>query len=300
MNSLLQALRLFAVLAALGAIGYVLYIQAAPLLVKPCTEPIAYHIAATDARFGITKVELEEALKQAETVWEEASGRDLFLAASGEGIAVNLIYGDVQRASELGDAISQEQKDYDAKKEEIEELKVSFDVAKRAYDRDADKYDELSAKYHEQVNYWNSQGGAPKEEYEELTKMREELERMQAELKERADKANDISLSINARVDELNAFARKLNAKVDVYNENAGDDFDQGDYQEDTAGKRINVYEFKNSADLRRVLAHEFGHALGIDHVENPSSIMYSYNAGATLELSEEDMVALRTACKLD
>ena len=46
-----------------------------------------------------------------------------------------------------------------------------------------------------------------------------------------------------------------------------------------------------------RVLVHELGHALGIGHVENPDSIMYSYSIGETLTLSEEDLAALKEVC---
>jgi DNA-directed RNA polymerase beta' subunit len=300
MTLFLKALRLIVVLAALGFIGYTLYGQVKPYFIVPCEKPLTYAIASYDARFGISRSELEDALLDAERVWEEAAGKDLFTFSPSGEIGVSLIYGEVQEASQLGENIDGEQAAYNAKKAELEELKETFERAKRVYDSDAEVYDERSSEYHEQVNWWNSQGGAPPEEYEKLQEMREELERLQDALKERAADINDISMSINDRVDELNAFARKLNEKVDEYNQSAVDEFDQGDYQEDQTGKRINVYEFGSGTDLRRVLAHEFGHALTIEHVENPSSIMYSFNAGAQLVLSEEDRAALTSACRLD
>ncbi|ENV65435.1 peptidase [Acinetobacter junii] len=40
-------------------------------------------------------------------------------------------------------------------------------------------------------------------------------------------------------------------------------------------GKQISVYEFSSKDDLRMTLAHEFGHALGLDHTDDPTSLMY-------------------------
>ncbi len=300
MTSLSRFLQLALVLVLLAGLGTVLYMQAKPLLTEPCTEPIAYSLGELDTRFGISSEALLSALQEAEAEWEEAAGRDLFTYSEEGALSVNLIYSTQQQASELGEVISAEQSAYDAKKRELEELKTAYARVKSLYEALAEAYDKLSAEYHKQVTYWNSQGGAPEKEYEELNDMREELERRQERLKESAEDANDIANSLNARVDELNALAQKVNTKVDVYNQNAGDEFDQGDYQEDADGKRINVYEFGTAMDLKRVLAHEFGHALGIGHVENPSSIMYSFNAGSMLELSEEDVQALKDTCRLD
>ena len=72
-------------------------------------------------------------------------------------------------------------------------------------------------------------------------------------------------------------------------------EFTQGDYQ----GDHINVYQFRDRAELILVLAHELGHALQLDHVENPASIMYYLMGEQPPEsrLSAEDLEAFAQTC---
>jgi len=261
---------------------------------------LSYSIKDIDSRFGVSRASVEAALIDAETIWEEASGKDLFVLVPEGGIAVSFVYGDEQKANELGNVIDAEQAAYDAKKDELEDLKRVYTRAQTSFDARAESFDARAAAYHAEVARWNSQGGAPPEEYAALQQEQQELQEEQAELQKLVERVNSAAEALNEAVDELNVLANKVNAKVERYNEHAGDAFDQGDYQEDAEGKRISVYEFNDATDLRRVLTHEFGHALGIGHVESPDSVMYSFNAGSSLTLSEEDVVALNAVCGLD
>jgi hypothetical protein len=59
----------------------------------------------------------------------------------------------------------------------------------------------------------------------------------------------------------------------------------------------IRVFGYKNKAGLRITLAHEFGHALGLPHSENKSSLMYKYpsvSQGTRPILARVDKEALR------
>jgi hypothetical protein len=302
MATLLKTVKLVFLTILIGAIGYVLYTQAVPLLMPPCSQPLQYSIGAYDARFGVSESQFKLAVIQAATVWNTEAGKVLIQAAP-EGkteMPVNLVYSEVQKATELGKNIDSEQSGYDAKKVEVNALKDSFDAAKRSYATDSARYDAKVKKYQADVDYWNSQGGAPPDEYQSLNQRSKALDAERRELNAQADEVNAFAGKINTAVSELNALARKINAKVNNYNENAGTDFEQGNYAEDRSGKRINIYELKNTKDLERVLIHEFGHALGLDHVENPDSIMYSFNIGTGLELSAEDVAELKRVCRLD
>ncbi len=294
-----SAIQLAVVVVLLGVSGYLLYPQLTSLLTTPCEKPLPYTIASVDSRFDISDAAVQAALKDAEALWEEAAGRDLF-TLSNEGIQVRFVYSDEQKANELGAVIDAEQEAYDAKKEDLEALKAAYNQAKESYEARADAFDARAARYHEEVAKRNREGGASPQEYERLERERKALEAEQDTLNAMATEVNDAAAALNEAVDELNALAKKLNRKVNTYNEQAGDAFDQGDYQEDATGKRISVYEFSDGIDLRRVLAHEFGHALGIGHVEDPGAIMYSFNTGSRLILTEDDLSALRTACRLD
>lgn len=40
-------------------------------------------------------------------------------------------------------------------------------------------------------------------------------------------------------------------------------------------GKQILIYEFESEDDLRLTLAHELGHALGLQHTDDPHALMH-------------------------
>jgi predicted Zn-dependent protease len=59
------------------------------------------------------------------------------------------------------------------------------------------------------------------------------------------------------------------------------------------------MYSFANKDELVAVLAHEFGHALGLDHVEGRSSIMYYLleTTSSFPTLTENDTAAFQELC---
>lgn len=265
-----------------------------------CETPIRYTVGTIDPRYDVSRAEVESALKEAATLWNEAAGKTVVEVGTEDAVVVNFVYSRYQENAELGVAIDAEQAAYEAKHEEVQELRDTYQSLRARFQSAQAAFSRRAAAYDEEVKFWNERGGAPPREYEELEEEQRALAREQEALNKRADEINALARELNTEVEELNRLAARTNAKVGTYNKTAGNDFEQGTYTEDREGKRISIYEFTSRTELKRVLAHEFGHALGIGHVENPESIMYSYNIGEAFELSAEDVAALKERCRLE
>jgi hypothetical protein len=269
-----------------------------------CQAPLSYQInAPIDERFGITEAEAIEAVKEAETVWEEALGRELFYPSEGgrADVTINFVFGE-RHATALAEADLRERLE-DKKmsssdlQEQYDKLVSEYQAAKKAHEANVGAYEERLASYNAEVTRYNSEGGAPADVYARL-------DRTEAALAAEADRLEADAVLLQAQATEINKLGeagnqiiRQYNASVESYNEQFGttEEFTEGDYQDG----RINIYTFANQAELVKVLAHELGHALSVSHVEGSNSVMYYLleDQPTPLTLSPQDTAAVTAVC---
>jgi len=105
----------------------------------------------------------------------------------------------------------------------------------------------------------------------------------------------------NQAAKKVNSLAGNYNASLETYKSKFGlsREFEKGVFD----GQAINIYEFEENSDLEMTIIHEMGHALGIEHLNNPDSIMYYLMGEQNLnnpKLTEEDLSALKSVCKIN
>lgn len=277
--------------------GYFYYVAEAV-----CPAPLAYSIGQLDAEFNLSYEEAKLAVVEAESVWEDATGQNLFMYDADAAFTVNFIYDDRQAVSDAGnefkEQLDQTQHASDAINHAYETLVGEYDKLQVEYSKQVKRYEINLASYNTQVESLNAQGGADEKEYAVLQERKEELDTERLQLNALSQELNGLVVKINNISERGNRIVETYNRGVEEYNDTYGEkrEFTQGTYSSEG---RIDIFAFADAQELRTVLAHELGHALSLDHVANESSVMYFLigDQPKELVLSEEDMAEFVGVC---
>lgn len=295
-----------AALLSVGLLGAVWVVQqpgsiSEQFFDKPCSTPLAYTVGDIDPSFGITKEEFVQALQTGSSVWNEAAGKQVLVydPLNPSAIPVHLVYDQRQENIRLGEHLDSEKASLDTRRAEIERLDSIYTSAQKIYEQARSAYEASAASYQAEVERVNKSGGANPKEYERLQAQQAQLQKDQVKLNALADSLNSAGKDLQTKVSELNESVKQVNSVVSFFNTAANKDFDAGKYVRTATSTKITIYSYSSKKELVFELAHEFGHALGMEHNENPESIMFAYAKAEELSVSAEDLASLKSVCEL-
>ena len=294
----------------LAAAGVLYYEQGGPdySAARSCDTPIRIQAGRFDSRFPVTERAFHRALDEAIALWQGAADKPLFTRTGSAGLAVHMVYDSRQaRASDVQAAktrIEQEEAAIDRQKRALDQRRDALDQAQQQFRRDQDQLNSRTNELNRLIERWNRGTLAHtaanrrmlERRQEALEAERERLNQQQAQLSRRLEQWRDAVDDFNARVTQLGDTAEAFNADVSKRSMTT-----MGEYRQKGSERTIEIYQATNYRELRQVIAHELGHALGIGHVSNPSSVMNAAISSENLDawrLSGEDVTALQKTCE--
>lgn len=246
--------------------------------IQRCNTPLKFAVGDIDPRFKVAKDQVVESAKDAANRWDQKSGKNWYEYDPSSNFKINLVYDD--RQAKL-DQINSEVANYNSSADSIKKRNELLKQKVEQYQKDL-------AEYSAAVAYWNSQGGAPSDIYQQLVATQKDLDA-------RKDQINKELQTFNLQVDANNANLGDLTTKIDAQKNRIET---QGEYK----GDKIDIYTFGNLEELRLVLMHELGHALTADHAEKSTSILYYLLADQDQKNpkpSDEDITLIKNKCKI-
>jgi hypothetical protein len=273
---------------------------------QPCNEPINYSLGTIDPKFNISQADFLNVIDLAAKIWQTPINKKLFGYAPEGGLKINLVYDSRQEATDklksLGINIHTDEASYEILKNKYAALEKVYNTKKTELENTIGYYEEQKANYEDEIKAANKRGGVNPAEFAIIEEERKALNSLGESIKEKQTALNQTVDDINAVAKVINRLISELNLKVTNYNTigaSSAGEFQEGQYVSDAQSERINIYQFDSRDSLVRVLAHELGHALGLDHLDNPEAIMYRLNESGNEKITADDLAALKAVCQI-
>ncbi len=243
-------------------------------LKHPFDTRVRYRIGTIDSRFDISQDEIKALSRQAEKIWSDGTGQEWFVYDDKARLTINFIYDERQAEST---ARRNTQFAIDGMIQSHEKQSAKLRTDRQALDQEFHNLQSELKHWHTRFHNVQSmmQSTQDSTQYAVLNAERQSLLYQKQVLDQKAALYEENQAKFNSSVNSFNENTRQMNSVI----ENANKRFTPREFHKGIFnGKEINIYEFSSRDDLLLTLAHELGHALDIDHNDDPTALMYAFS----------------------
>jgi hypothetical protein len=254
-----------------------------------CQTPLGWRLGKLDPAFNLTEAQALKLISTAAGMWNNAIGKELLRHDPVQGFAIDFTFDARQQQllkqrllqrnlARYDDAIQPGLQNLPEKFAELEQKIATFNQQKSQLQQRISQFQP------------NAQNAAAQ---------RRQLEQQQQNLVREADWLEQQRQQLLRDQDYLNETIRQRNELVQTAELPATSaPFEVGLMTIKQQQRQMTLFAFSSETDLIATIAHEFGHAFGIEHTQEPDSIMFYQLTPQQQQLTGADILAWQHTCQ--